>query len=212
MTSSRNRDRAKFYFVPEYGATKSPLSSFSRLALLMIGVFGLTSGACGFAGHPIIPKVLSNPSVFAAAPTNLSWTGGTTVESVRLYAPPPYTNVTPLYTLLLERNPSRGTSALRNVLCDDPELPSGGTRGTAACQTSPMSGIWAKAKPDCRTVEMWFPNKDMQSAPTTNDPNASVTVRITPPSSGKAGNCTVWKKHYGVRPKSGKARIVQPKT
>src|ERR1035437_10699962 len=61
-----------------------------------------------------------------------------------------------------------------------------------------VGGAVAWAKERCTTVEVWTPNnKNMETAPSTNDPNTGTYLRIYPPS-GKAGNCTVWKYRKGA--------------
>jgi hypothetical protein len=114
---------------------------------------------------------------------------------------------------LLELRPSNCITWLTKMLPSEIDRGGGGTTGVNGFSSNRGAGglLWAKAK-DCRTVETWGlpkPKKDAQSTPSTNDPNATVMFRITPPSSGSAGNCTVWKYHEGEAPKP--QRIIRPK-
>jgi hypothetical protein len=211
MASLRHRDSAFSYF-PEYGLTNVPLIAVFRVALWMTGVLGLVAGGVfGAAAQPIIPRLFSSANVLPAAPMNWRFVSPSNVELRSKYAPPPYRIVTLRNMLSYTMNPSR--SIVWPAIMLPPSsfaTVTGGTIGTHRLTRG--EAVWAKAKSDCRKVEIWFPNKDMQTAPTMNDPTASVTVRITPPSSGGAGNSTVWKKHYRVRPKSGKTRSLQQET
>jgi hypothetical protein len=47
-------------------------------------------------------------------------------------------------------------------------------------------------------VDVWLPNSKTDSAPTINDPNATVTVRIAP--SNDSEKCSTWHYHYGEPP------------
>jgi hypothetical protein len=207
------RDRAVgvvAHFEP-YGLTKFPLRGAVRLAVLIIGVFGsIVGGWLGrVAGQPINPNAPRNWTVLAAAPTKLKFTLPEIVAFSSLYAPPPYSKVTLLNLQFTHSVPS---SAWVIPLNPPPlnTLPlSGGTVGMAPSIFT-ATGFWAKT--GCRKVEVWgLSKKYMQMAPSKNDPNAIVSFRITPPSSGKAGDCTVWKYRDGKAPWKPK-RIIPPTT
>ena len=54
----------------------------------------------------------------------------------------------------------------------------------------------------CTVVDVWLPESTryVAEAPTINDPNAKVTLDISPPLEGSGGNCAVWIYHYGNPP------------
>lgn len=218
MTSSRRRDRTKIYF-PEYALAKFPVTSVFRLALWMTGVLGLVGGGAGAAsGQSPYPNMFQKASVLAAAPTSSTCVFPPNLARTSWNAPPPYRmwelmNISPV-----ERIPSSSYNTPPSMLFSLNTRDKGGTTGTYGLVPAGATGdgddvdfagdSWAKATSGCTKVEMWFPfpKSDMQTAPTMNDPNATITVRITPPSSGNAGNCVVRKNHYRVRPKA-KTRI-----
>jgi hypothetical protein len=59
---------------------------------------------------------------------------------------------------------------------------------------------WSKEA--CAKVDVWFPEsmRNVQQAPTMNDPNATVTFDITPPLRQTNEECSVWVYHYGDPP------------
>jgi hypothetical protein len=182
------------YFWP-YGLTKSPRRATFKLVVVIIGALGLGLGIFGgAAGQPIRPNALRNVAVLLAAPTKCIPTVPCISAFSRLYAPPPYSNVTSVYVLFLALTPSRRTVPPLVPLSDITIPLKGGTIGTAF-----GNAAWAKSS-GCRLVEAWFPNAIAQSTPATNDANASVDFRITPPSRGYRGDCTKWVYHYGTAP------------
>lgn len=86
----------------------------------------------------------------------------------------------------------------------------GGDWGVGAF-LGPGEVVWAKAKDRCTTVEVWGLTSDMHTAPSTNEQSKGVYLRITPPSSGRAGNCTEWKYREGEAPPIKPRRIIRPK-
>jgi hypothetical protein len=58
----------------------------------------------------------------------------------------------------------------------------------------------APADAGCTKIDVWLPNKNIATAPTMNDPNATVVLDITPPSKGEESNCTEMHYHSGTPP------------
>lgn len=51
--------------------------------------------------------------------------------------------------------------------------------GTIGVKALLLGGLgFAKAKPDCPMVEVWFPKGKIQTGPSANDPKARVTFRV----------------------------------
>ena len=175
-----------------YGLIKSVFTVSLRLAFLSIGSLGLICGLGGCAfGQPTNPKDVKNAKVFAAAPLNRILTGGVTVTFSSLYAPPPYLKVTLTNFSPLVSSPSTGYSVFATVPWPPTTIwRSGGTTGTA-----PETATKPWANTDCGDVDVWFPQKNMTTAPSVNDPNATVTIRISPPLNDDS-NCRTWRYHY----------------
>ena len=204
MVKLRGRDRAGttgHYFDAPNADLNVPCSGVLRVAVLIIGALGFASGSFGVAsGHPIIPKSCRNCAVLSAAPISSILTVPCSVAFCRTNAPPPYRIVESLYKSPSDTRPSSLINWPMLALCCETLYGNFGTIGVHAFPPGVSSArSWAKA--DCRKVEVWFPSADMQRAPSTNDPNAKVTLRITIPPSGKTGDCTVWKYHQGSKPK-----------
>ena len=182
-----------------YLGVASWIVSAFRLAVWSVGLLGIACGCC--LGQPSNPKLANSNTVFLEAPSNLKLTTPDRFKSFRLKLPPEYRIVAPpSSTQLVQLGPSRSRKLLGPKLLNSTSLK--GTSGTlgAASLFRTSVPVWA-ASARCRTVDVWLPSKDVTKTPSANDPNASVTLRITPPLSGEAGDCTVWKYHYGVRPK-----------
>jgi len=185
-------------YLPFTALTKSP--STSKLAVMILGALGLTCGLA-FAGQPSNPNDCKNCAVFSAAPINLMLTGNLTFVFTKLYAPPPYSIVKSWSVHPLQDVPSNPSVIL---LTSTPgwmvTLMTGRTIGISPSFRDTASGDlpvmdWPLVDP-CANVEVWFPSRNMLAAPSANDPNASVTFVISPPS-GDAGDCGVWKYHHG---------------
>jgi hypothetical protein len=219
MSESRHRDRAS-YFDPPYGLKKSPPIG---LLSVVFSILGLSISTCGGAlgaeaGHPTIPKMDINCSVLAAAPTKVRSNVPSILDAARLKYPPPYMRVESRNVAWRMFMPSSWTIWRSYMSFSKRARGGGGTFGVYALSSivGPAGGaagalLWAKAT-ECRTVEVWGlkePSSAVQSTPSTNDPNATITFRITPPSSGSAGNCSAWKYHKGKAPKP--KRIIRPK-
>jgi hypothetical protein len=187
---------ANRYF-PLTALTKSP--STPRLAVMILGALGLTCGVA-LAGQPSNPNACKNCAVFNAAPTNLMLTGNFTFVFAKLYAPPPYSMVKSWSVHPLHDVPSNPRVILLTSTPGWSVIPMTGiTTGIAPPFLDTASGDvpvmdWPLVDA-CANVEVWFPRKNMLAAPSANDPNASITFVITPPS-GDAGDCGVWKYHY----------------
>src|SRR6266496_2056026 len=135
-------------------------------------------------------EVFNNWAVFAAAPTRSSSIGPPTITFSSLNAPPPYSNRTPVgeeYTSLLVSMPSSFTTKggcvslpttrlletliFANGTTFGTAIPSSGTRGLKASETSFVpNGSWA-CTADCRPV-----NNREQNAPNTKDKRAITNV------------------------------------
>jgi hypothetical protein len=181
------------YFWPK-GLAMVPWKS-TILASIVIGVFGFGVGfgvAGGFwEGQPIRPNLASRFAPLAAAPIRLMPTLPVIDTFSKLYAPPPYKNVTLLKTPPLTAKPSNETPPPFRVFSSDTMSGTDGMTGTAP-------GYWIACA--CRTVEVWIGDNGEQRKPATNDTNATMTFLITPPAEGKVGNCSTWVYHYGTAP------------
>jgi hypothetical protein len=143
-------------------------------AVSTLGVFGFERGLAG------VLKCLTNCSiaiVLAAAPVSWTFTTPSKMQFLNAKFPPPYVSVGLTKRALSQTRPSS--------CCEEPPVPTSefaiskeprGTTGTK--ETFP---IWAKAA-DCTKIDVWMPptRRRVASAPTKNDPNAIVTLRITP--------------------------------
>ena len=91
---------AAYFVVPSSWLEISP-RKFLIKVFFTIGMFFLLGGASAagltvrYGGDPIIPNDCNNDAVLAAAPVSTSSTGPAIAASSNLYAPPPYTNLTP---------------------------------------------------------------------------------------------------------------------
>ena len=187
-----SRDRATCYLFK--GLTKFPLYETLRAASILF-VLGLI-GFCGAtAGQPINPMLAKNTSVFWAAPISSIFTGRRMVTFSIEYAPPPYLNVTFLYIPPTFCVPSKLTATPFRVGRSAFSPESGGTTGIDAVPVSMYVTTWAEA--ECSRVDIWLPSRDMTTAPTIKDPNATITIRIAPPSSNNSQECREWHYHYG---------------
>lgn len=207
---SENRDRAGYFRT----LAKSLLVCFSNFTVVTVGLLGLigSAGIIGvFAWQGNRLNAWRNPIVFKAGPTNCKLMFPPILLAGRAYAPPPYFKVTLSNSQLKHSRPSKsiGMLAYREPSSLFPD--NGGMIGTNGLRWAGAGAAWGGAdfvwaKAGCRTVDVWFPKKNMQSAPNMNDPNATVTIRITPPSD-RNSSCTNWRTHYGSAPK-GKRRGV----
>lgn len=197
-------------------------TTLGAIAVLMIGVFGF--GGTGFCCSAIALIRSTNATVLAAAPCNeirvtpLKW------AFVKLYDPPPYISATFSNVQLSQSSPSSACVVVPfGAPLNDP-LHILGPNVTAAFGCTPsMTIAWLPPEKSklvnmqdrcaggacgagagvggvCAKIDVWLPKIAAQQAPTINDPNASVILDITPPPSGKSGNCTVWVYHYGEPP------------
>src|SRR5208337_5377884 len=107
-----------------------------------------------------------------------------------LKAPPPYIKVAFLKVQCSQLSPSNPIVMLPpNVLSALLEL-RGGTTGTRPLPIT-VAGTGPDGGEDCAKVDVWIPTDtiDAQQAPTINDPNASITLDITPSSTRDFGLC-----------------------
>jgi hypothetical protein len=221
MARSNHRDRAvNRYLVPLYGLLKSPAIGLVRVVVSTIGTFGLigTFLLGTAAGQPNNPINFRKATVFAAAPINWIFKVPPKVAFCKKKAPPPYRIV------VLTKRSLRDVTPSSSNIWSKYSLPSAiirGAGGTVGVKTLPFNGsgagvfVWAKdhGTKNCRVVDVWGlndPSKPANSIPSTNEPSGMVVFRITPPSSGNAGNCTEWKYHDGEAPQKPK-RIIRPK-
>jgi hypothetical protein len=178
----------KGYFEPLYGLAKSPVISCLTLAVFSIGLLGFGAGGCWLAARACTK--LKNATVFAAAPVKFTRTGPENLNRVNVNAPPPYSRT--------ELVKSQSVQLLPSTIRVKPLTPifskflvMGGTTGTPM-PTTRRGGLGGS----CARVDVWMPEsmKNIQQAPTINDPNASVALLITPPSDGLS-NCAEWTYH-----------------
>jgi hypothetical protein len=163
--------------------------------VIICGLFGFTSD--GGLGKGISPKATRVLNVLRAAPSRYRFFTPDIWQSMHWYWPPAYTNGMSANThfVQLKLSSRRGPPMPRIVEPDD------------AVDSSAMTGVfplpitigggddgtWAKT--DCTKVDVWMP-KNVDTHPITNQSNGErIHLRITPPSSGVTGNCTVWEYH-----------------
>jgi len=64
----------------------------------------------------------------------------------------------------------------------------------------------------CARVDAWLPESmnrhDVITTPDANDPNAKITLDITPPLKRSGGDCAVWVYHYGTPPSKPRRKAV----
>jgi hypothetical protein len=179
----KRRDRVINYLLET--SRKSPLGA--NLALSIGALF--CGGLCGalFAGHPNNPNMFKNTAVLDAAPVSCIEGGPTNCGSKIENSPPPYNNVVRSKTHRRQRTPSTRYEASIKWEPSTEIFLNGGTVGVPSLFT-------AKPWDGCANVEVWFPSKYIDMAPTMNDPNATVTFRISPPNN--LFECGVWTYHY----------------
>lgn len=185
------------------------------LAGVLIGILGFGSlsqgGEGGAAWEAQTLKKVSSLSVLAAAPLSSSLTGSLITTPGRSYAPPPYVSWVLLSEHPKHRRPSSccAPPVTANPYNVGPRL---GTIGIASGSeivdwaAAPGGvggeGSAANAEERCTTVDMWDPDDIMsaEQAPTMNDPNASVTLDISPPKHKTNSDCVVWRRHKRFPP------------
>jgi len=183
-----------------YGLVHSWIvTAVSILTTFSIGLFGLT----GSGGFPVLSAVSSGSSitVLAAAPLNSTRIVPLNFGLTSRTAPPEYRKTASEKSQSSQFNPSKGwrDGPFRRALTNGGPRP--GTTGSLASfipigRDGPVGGAEV-----CARVTVWIlKNSDPNSSPTANDPNAKVILDITPPISGKAGNCFVWEYRYGKPP------------
>ena len=121
---------------------------------------------------------------FRAAPVNFTSICPVKVGFTSRYAPPAYVR-TALWNL--QRSQFRPSSAwptpVKELSAIILLVGRGGTTGSTPAMSIPT---WAQEADGCSRVGVWFPEdtkSNVLAMPNTNDPNASLTVRITPPPS-----------------------------
>jgi hypothetical protein len=235
MSKSRDRKRKyaaqltagpKFHLV--YGLAQSIIRGLAIVAVSMCGVFGF-----GLSGCPPGTVCSNRTSVaaLAAAPISSSLVVPLKVAFTRWYAPPAYARVTFVNTQSVQSRPSKIclTPLISAAWRIGTPQPMAGICGVVPSMYNPSPGgapplYWLSKKEvlsimvrhggradegACAHVDVWFPSKNIQQAPTMNDPNAKVILDITPPSSGMAGNCSMWKYHDGEAPPTKPRRIIR---
>ena len=186
------------YFWP-YGVTRSAVkASFTRAALI-IGSFCLVGG--GFLFWSMLCKKAEVIRAFAAAPLKVTRVVPENLGFTSLEAPPAYVNVTSVNEHSSQFKPSNCCSPPLKAVPVNTAFCNGGTVGSAPGKTACFG--------NCASVDVWLPesmrNSSTLQTPALNDPNAAVTLDITPPQSGKAATCSVWHYHYGTPPQKGNA-------
>jgi hypothetical protein len=181
--------------------TSVSLVGFSALVFLICGAFGF-GVSCGTDGPGTTPSSRSRLSVLRAAPLSARPLMES-VQSSHLNWPPAYVNTTSLNTQPLQLIPSKLWTPPWKRFASVVALRAG-TLGSA-----PNSRKLPWSAEACTTVDLWIPK--VQSTPSTNESSDAATafLLITPPSSGEAGNCTIWKYREGEAPKP--KRIIRPK-
>lgn len=198
--------------------TRVNLVSLLLAAMLTCGEFG--RGRSGTLRKLVSPCKIMN--VFRAAPFNVT-RSPLILQSMQLSAPPAYVTSIASTTHPRQFMPSSACVITFpiTVIPLTGDIWRGGTCGSTPSSNiavpatkgwgfSAAGGLWGAAlvwaKSDCVTVDVWDPKKYIQQAPNTNDPNASVTLDITRPPSGKS-NCTIWRWHSEAPPpKTGGAK------
>ncbi len=190
------REEAEMPYFKPYGLARLIVTTLAAAAVLCSGVRG--SGCCGRAPLWIAWTSLKNTNVFAAAPLRVRRVVPENEQLTKLYVPPPYSNVASLNMQSRHSMPSSCWVSDFNRTRSK-RAKSDGTTGMAAGSATPA---WAKAK--CATVDVWLPEsmRNIEKAPALNDPNASITLDITPAPHNGAG-CAVWRYHYGPPPARG---------
>jgi hypothetical protein len=157
---------------------------------------GIGTGAGRF-GAGSIPVTRISSTVFAAAPVKMTGTPLGIMAVGNRKAPPPYVKTRGLILQSPSHEKPSSCCTLPPIVSPLPKYCNGGTTGIAAGMEivdggSVGGGCWAA----CTRVDVWMPesSKDMQQAPTINDPKASVIFLITPPSEGNS-NCAEWAYH-----------------
>jgi hypothetical protein len=175
------------------------VSSLS-LAIVTSGAFGLNGLPFGCAlGSAKAPVSNRNFTVLSAAPRS-STCLDLNVQPIQEYSPPAYVRTFPANIHVWQLSPSKdwGAPGPKNAPLTE-VVDSGGTLGA---RSPKLITVWAKT--GCAVIDVWDPNKYMQQTPNANDPNASVTLDITPPSSPKS-RCTIWKWHGEAAPANGES-------
>ena len=163
---------------------------------------GLGIGPLGAGlGEAIAWSMERRATVFAAAPFHTKRILPLNVGFTNAKAPPEYSKVTFVKEQLAHSKPSKGWMTPEN---EDPMnwLPrSGGTTGADPSLTTPRMPDEGEETAGCARIEVWLPkrNTNIIESLTTRDPNATVTLDITPPLSEPKG-CLILRYHEVDRP------------
>jgi hypothetical protein len=190
-------------------------SYFCKLAKVMLGCALISMSACarrppgsgtdrGGVGLGIAPTAINKIHVLWAAPVRTTETFPGTFVSGKLKLPPPYVSTLAVTVHPSHEKPS-SCCTLPPTFDPCPKNCNGGTTGIAPGMDIVEGGSVGACEDcwnACTRVNVWLPEsaKNMQQAPTTNDPNASVTLDIRSPLDGERGDCAVWTYHYGNPP------------
>jgi hypothetical protein len=190
--------------------TRISFTSRLLLAIFIVGLLGLDGTPLFGGALPNAPRLRRSPSVFSAAPLSVTLVDRS-LQSSQRKLPPAYVISSDWITQRTQFKPSKACVTEGEKFSSEMTTgASGGTMGSSCSRyTSDRnfgpSGccvgglVWAKA--ECTRVIVWLPrNSGPSTSPTANDPNAKAVLDITPPSSGKAGNCSVWEYRYGEPP------------
>lgn len=196
-----------------YGVAKSSFLMFVIVTVCGIGWYG--GQTCGLLPRARFVKKAWTANVFAEAPLksmrNMPCTDGCTKEM----GPPEYVKRTLLKVQSVQSKPSSDWPTSLNVYRSKRGNSNIERKAGSAPSTWIPTGSWLKLPPlmtdrggvrggACASVDVWIPrsmnNTDVLQTPSANDPNAIVTLDITPPAKGKGGNCSVWVYHSGKAP------------
>lgn len=214
-----------------------------RFAVVISGIFGLAGS--GFWPAATAAKNRCKITPFAAAPVSVSRMEPDNFGFTRFTAPPEYVRFTLSKIQSVQSMPSkrcspRSSKVIWSILakassttkrgsdpfickpvveCENcaPEIVERCISGVAVGGCDGVWGdwVWAAATDSkCGRVDVYLPNKNARQTLTTNQ-NDTVTLDITPPSSGKNENCTIWVYHYGEPPpvkKPARRKTLRPKT
>ncbi len=208
-------------------AQSSAVASFFILIVCIVGLFGL--GAFGFCPPASAVKNGRRAKVLAAGPLSSTSIFPLNFGRTKCTAPPEYCNVEfwkeqssqsrPSNSCGPFMNPIRATNGARPRIFGCIPNPNAGAPEPLELifisETLGMRGGGGVL--DCAKVTVWIPkSSDPTTSPTIKDPNAKVILDISPPISGKAGNCSTLEFKYGEPPpqkvpRRKTKRIIRPK-
>lgn len=167
------------------------------ICIIAASLFCCVGGCNRFGGLGVgmAPRAWSRTKVLRAAPFKASGVWARSLQFIHRKAPPAYVKETADIVQPVQSIPSRDWTS---PVIEPPSqwTRAAGTTGSAPSIFRPVP--WSA----CTKVDVWqswSATNDIET-PTMKDPNASVTLDITPPLEGNGGNCAVWVYHYGKPP------------